>query len=148
MNETYISQRHLVLSVIKIAEPEPPIPDKEGLEQIAGRGRELFQKHYDELRQYPGHVVAIDLRSEDYFVGRDGTEAMKQAEERYPGQLFYLEVIPRGPKRRTGHQPPGIVEITLRDAIRLGLLPPEAAPAEWHTLHTSPLSDVHQRYNR
>jgi hypothetical protein len=39
--------------------------------------------------KYKGRIVAIDVESGDYFVGRTVLEAIEKGREKHPGKLFY-----------------------------------------------------------
>ena len=60
--------------------------------QIAARGQEIYDK---KLRsklepEYRGQIVAIEIDSEDYFLGASVVEAVKEAKKRYSDKLFYF----------------------------------------------------------
>jgi len=40
-------------------------------------------------RKYKGRIVAIDVDSGDYFLGRTVLEAMERGRKKYPGKIFY-----------------------------------------------------------
>jgi len=40
-------------------------------------------------RKYRGRIVAIDVDSGDYFVGRTVLEAIEKGRRRHPGKIFY-----------------------------------------------------------
>jgi hypothetical protein len=39
--------------------------------------------------KYQGRIVAIDVESEDYFVGRTVLEAIEKGRRKHPGKIFY-----------------------------------------------------------
>ena len=39
--------------------------------------------------KYKGRIVAIDVESEDYFVGRTVLEAIEKGRRKHPGKIFY-----------------------------------------------------------
>lgn len=39
--------------------------------------------------KYKGRIVAIDVESEDYFVGKTVLEAIEKGRKKHPGKLFY-----------------------------------------------------------
>lgn len=39
--------------------------------------------------KYKGRIVAIDVESGDYFVGRTVLEAIEKGREKHPGKIFY-----------------------------------------------------------
>jgi hypothetical protein len=42
------------------------------------------------LPNHKGEVVAIDVDSGDYFLGKTGIEATDKAREKHPNKIFYL----------------------------------------------------------
>ncbi len=40
-------------------------------------------------RKYKGRIVAIDVDSGDYFLGRTVLEAMEKGRRKHPGKIFY-----------------------------------------------------------
>ncbi len=89
-----------------VAKMANTIPEGSDLENITRRGYEIFQQHLPELlKHYMGQVVAIDEKSGDYFVGKDGNEALRKAERKYPGRIFYLAVVPTHPELPRGPTP-------------------------------------------
>ena len=103
-------------AVIKME--EPPVPEGLELEEHARRGDDLFRQYLPDLRpHYRGQAVVIDPISGDYFVGEDGKTASELAEEKYPDRLFYIAVVPEGPKLRKGPTPRYSRPTELRDRI-------------------------------
>ncbi len=39
--------------------------------------------------KFKGRIVAIDVESEDYFVGRTVLEAIEKGRRKHPGKIFY-----------------------------------------------------------
>jgi len=53
------------------------------------------EKIYERLRgkleaEHRGKVVAIDIETEDYFLGETVIEAAQKGREKYPGRLFHF----------------------------------------------------------
>ena len=42
---------------------------------------------------YHGQIVAIEVESGDYFIGKSVTEAARKAREKYPEKVFYFVKI-------------------------------------------------------
>ena len=40
-------------------------------------------------KKYKGRIVAIDVKSGDYFVGRTVLEAIEKGRRKHPGKIFY-----------------------------------------------------------
>ena len=47
--------------------------------------------------QYKGQYVAIEIVSEDYYIGRDMLDAIEKAKKKYPKRKFYILRIGRMP---------------------------------------------------
>ena len=61
------------------------------IRRIGEKGRELFKRISEELKtNYRGKFVAIEVDSEDHFVGDTAIEADEKAKEKYPDKVFYL----------------------------------------------------------
>lgn len=59
--------------------------------EIGEKGNEIFKEISEELEEnYKGKFVAIEVDSEDYFVGDTSIEANKKAREKYPDKVFFL----------------------------------------------------------
>ena len=61
-------------------------------EELVEKGKEIYEKKLkDKLElEHKGEIVAIDVKSGDYFVGKDMTEADKKAREKHPNDVFYM----------------------------------------------------------
>ena len=60
-------------------------------EAFAEKGETIFRNIEGKLRpQYTGKLVAIEIESGDYFLGRNGSEAVGEAKKKYPNKIFYL----------------------------------------------------------
>jgi len=61
------------------------------IRRIGEKGRELFKRISEELKtDYRGKFIAIEVDSEDHFVGDTAIEADERAKEKYPDKVFYL----------------------------------------------------------
>jgi len=60
--------------------------------KIATKGQEIYnQKLQEKLEpECQGQIVAIEIDSEDYFLGTSVVKALKKAKKKYPDKLFYL----------------------------------------------------------
>ncbi len=59
--------------------------------RISQRGQELFKALAQKLTErHRGQFVAIEVESEDYFLGKTEIEANKKARQQHPGKVFYL----------------------------------------------------------
>lgn len=62
------------------------------LKKLALQGEEIYSSKLKE--KFPprdkGRYAAIDIESEDYFVGNTLLEAIKKAKEKYPDKKFHL----------------------------------------------------------
>ena len=67
---------------------------KANISAIAKKGSKIYKKikgNYDP--KYHGQYLAIEVKSGDIFLGKDGVEAMEKAEKKYPDTVFYLQKI-------------------------------------------------------
>jgi hypothetical protein len=63
---------------------------------MAEKARSIYEKIRDKLEaEHMGEVVAIDVESGDYFLGKTGLEAARQAKARYPNRIPYVIRIGR-----------------------------------------------------
>jgi hypothetical protein len=69
-----------------------PLPDESEMEAIVEAGRRIYDEKYkaDFEVRYRGHVVAIDVATEQAFVGRSSWEASQRGRASCPDSLFYL----------------------------------------------------------
>jgi len=64
------------------------LPD---IRKISKKGRELFEAIDPGLREkYRGWFVAIEVDSEEHFIGETEMEADQKARKEHPGQIFFL----------------------------------------------------------
>jgi len=55
------------------------------------KGAKVYEKLKPELEEkHKGMIVAIEVDSSDYFVGKSVTEARKLAQAKYPDKIFYI----------------------------------------------------------
>lgn len=58
---------------------------------FAEKGEAIFRSIEEKLKpEHGGKIVAIEIESGDYFLGRTGSEAVEKAKEKYPNKIFYL----------------------------------------------------------
>ena len=60
-------------------------------ELFAQKGEEIFRSIEDQLKpEHIGKVIAIEIESGDYFIGRTHSEAGDKAKRRYSDKIFYF----------------------------------------------------------
>ena len=58
---------------------------------MAEKGWAIYQRIKDALEpQHKGEIVAIEVDSGDYFLGRTTVEAGERARKKYPDKVFYF----------------------------------------------------------
>ena len=64
-------------------------------ERLVAQGEALYQQRLKSQLDptYHGQIVAIEVESGDYFVGKSVTEAARKAREKYPEKVFYFVKI-------------------------------------------------------
>lgn len=63
-------------------------------DRFVERGKQIYQKFKDSLeRQYKGKIVAIEIDSEEYFLGETEHEAINKARQKFPEKVFYIVKI-------------------------------------------------------
>lgn len=64
-------------------------------DEIALRGQGIYDQTLKEKleRDHRGEIVAIDVETGDYFLGKTSIEATKKAEQKYPNAVFYVVKI-------------------------------------------------------
>ena len=63
---------------------------------MAEKAKAIYEKIKDRLEaEHMGKAVAIDVESGDYFLGKTGLEAARQAKARYPNRIPYIMRIGR-----------------------------------------------------
>lgn len=60
-------------------------------DEIALKGQKIYDKTLKEKleKEHRGEIVAIEVETGDYFLGKRGIEAIKKAREKYPHSVFY-----------------------------------------------------------
>jgi len=65
------------------------------IEEIAKKGEEIyekkFRKHYEP--SHNGKFLAIEVDSEEGFLGNTSIEATEEAKKKYPQKFFYIKKI-------------------------------------------------------
>lgn len=60
-------------------------------EAFADKGEEIYQGLKGQLEpKYKGKIVAIEIESGDYFLGKNSIEALTKAKKKHPDKLFYF----------------------------------------------------------
>jgi len=54
------------------------------------KGHAIYERIRNKLMKDKGKIVAIEIESGDYFVGKDSIEAADKARQKYPDKLFYF----------------------------------------------------------
>jgi len=63
---------------------------------MAEKAKAIYENVKDGLEaEHKGEVVAIDIESGDYFLGKTGLEAARRARARYPNRIPYIIRIGR-----------------------------------------------------
>jgi len=64
-------------------------------DELVDKGKEIYKKELkDKLEpEHKGEFVAIDVKSGDYFLGKDPIEADEKARKKHPDNVFYLARI-------------------------------------------------------
>ena len=61
------------------------------VEAFADKGEAIFRKIEPKLKPHHlGEIVAIEIESGDYFLGKTLSEADNKAKKKYPGKLFFF----------------------------------------------------------
>ena len=62
--------------------------------ELVEKGKEIYRKIKDRLEPvHKGEIVAIEVKTGDYFLGKDMVEADEKAREKYPDEVFYFNKI-------------------------------------------------------
>lgn len=62
--------------------------------ELVEKGKEIYAKLKDKLEPaHKGEIVAIEIKTGDYFVGNSVIEADRKARKRYPDEVFYFNKI-------------------------------------------------------
>jgi len=64
-------------------------------ERLVAQGEAIYQQRLKSQLDptYHGQIVAIEVESGDYFIGKSVTEAARKAREKYPEKVFYFVKI-------------------------------------------------------
>ena len=55
------------------------------------KGEQVYQKFKDSLEEeYKGKIAAIEIESEEYFLGDTEHEALEKAKQKHPEKIFYI----------------------------------------------------------
>jgi hypothetical protein len=69
---------------------EPMVFQVDRRKVISG-GKEIYNRIRDKLEpEHRGEIVAIEVDSGDYFLGRTVTEATSEARKKHPDKVFYF----------------------------------------------------------
>jgi hypothetical protein len=61
------------------------------IHEISQKGQRVFETLPQTLQEeHLGRFIAIEVESVDYFIGDTALEATRQAQDRYPGRIFFL----------------------------------------------------------
>ncbi len=59
-------------------------------DEIVEKGQRIYEKIKDKLEpEHKGEIVAIEVETGDYFLGKSVIEATDKAREKYPDKVFY-----------------------------------------------------------
>jgi hypothetical protein len=59
--------------------------------KVISGGKEIYNRIREKLEpQHRGEIVAIEVDSGDYFLGRTVTEATSKARKKHPDKVFYF----------------------------------------------------------
>jgi hypothetical protein len=59
--------------------------------KVISGGKEIYNRIRERLEpEHRGEIVAIEVDSGDYFLGRTVTEATSEARKKYPDKVFYF----------------------------------------------------------
>ncbi|MFZ2070969.1 MAG: hypothetical protein WAV32_05145 [Halobacteriota archaeon] len=60
-------------------------------DELVEKGKEIYAKVKDKLEpEHKGEIVAIEVKSGDYFLGNSVVEADRKARKKYPDEVFYF----------------------------------------------------------
>ena len=63
-------------------------------DELVEKGEEVYKRIRDKLEpEHKGEIVAIEIKTGDYFLGKDVVEADEKAREKYPDEVFYFNKI-------------------------------------------------------
>ena len=59
--------------------------------KLSTKGKEIYERIRRELEpEHKGKIVAIEVDSGDYFLGKNVIEATRKGREKHPDKVFYL----------------------------------------------------------
>lgn len=60
------------------------------VDSYVSQGQNIYDKIKTKLEpEHNGEIVAIDIDTEDYFLGENVIEAVSKAREKYPNKIFH-----------------------------------------------------------
>jgi len=60
-------------------------------DEIVEKGQKIYEAIKDKLEpEHKGELVAIEVETGDYFLGRRVIEAIEKAKRKYPDKVFYV----------------------------------------------------------
>ena len=64
-------------------------------EEIAKKGEEIYQRRFQKEYEpsHNGKFLAIEIESEEGFLGDTSVEAIERAKEKHPQKIFYIKKI-------------------------------------------------------
>ena len=71
------------------------VPWASNKERLVAQGEALYQQRLKDRLEptYNGQIAAIEVESEDFFVGKSVVDTGKQARFHHPDKLFYFRKI-------------------------------------------------------
>jgi hypothetical protein len=63
------------------------------MNELAKRGKELYEYFLPSLYRFSGQYVAIEPQSKEYFIAPTISEAIAKAKARFPDREFYVAKI-------------------------------------------------------
>ena len=57
---------------------------------IVSKGRYLYRKIWNKIKEFRGWFVAIEVNTGDYFIGRTIGEALKKGKAKHPDGKFFV----------------------------------------------------------
>lgn len=58
--------------------------------EVARKGKAIYEKIREKMEaEHKGEVVAIEVESGDYFLGKSALDAVKRGREKHPDGLYY-----------------------------------------------------------
>jgi hypothetical protein len=67
------------------------IQERPDLHEISKKGPRILEAVPQELKEkHWGRFIAIEVNSEEYFIGDTAIEATQKAQAKHPGKIFFL----------------------------------------------------------